>query len=268
MEEQMITRQETKTIEQHFVRTLIEEFQFAPRLAEAVLSEAQMSLMNEGQEAKSGQIRMVLSQRRASAGQTLQTTPSIEVQWTVNAGREDQEVLNTHGRVGLRWVRIQRLLDEALAQGGAATQEDLAVALNVGLRTIKRDFTELQKQGIYLPTRGNLQGIGRGQTHKAQIIGRWLRGETYDQMMMSTRHSSISIRRYIQTFVRIIELHKQGFLDSQIAHLVQCGEALTREYLAVYVQNDSSESRSRLDEQLQRLRQAQPLLSGKKKGAR
>ena len=268
MEQQMMARQETKTVEQHFVRTLIEDFQFAPRLAQAVLSEAQMSLLGEGQAAKSGQIRMVLSQRRASSGQTLQTTPSVEVRWTLNAGAEDQQVLNTHGRVALRWVRIQRLLDEALEQGAAATQEDLALALNVGLRTIKRDFTVLQKQGIYLPTRGNLHGIGRGQTHKAQIIGRWLRGETYDQLMMSTRHSSMSIRRYIQTFVRIIELHKQGFSNNQIAHLVQCGEALTREYLAVYSQNDGAECRSRLEEQLQRLRQAQPLLSGEKKGAK
>lgn len=268
MEEQTIRRQETKTVEQHFVRTLVEDFQFAPRLAQAVLSEAQASLLGEGQASGSGQIRMILSQRRASGGQPLPVTPSVEVRWTINAGAEDQEVLKRHGRVALRRVRIQRLLDEALAQGGAATQEDLASALTVGLRTIKRDFMEMQRQGIYLPTRGNLHGIGRGQTHKAQIIGRWLRGETYDQLMMSTRHSSISIRRYIQTFVRVVELHEQGFALSQIAYLVQCGEALTREYLAVYAQNDAAECRSRLDEQLLRLRKAEALLPGKKKEAR
>ena len=79
--------------------------------------------------------------------------------------------MQQHGSPTLRRVRIQRLLDEALAQGAVATQEDLAQALHVSLRTIKRDCAA-QAQEVYLPTRGNLHGIGRGQTHKAQI-GRW-----------------------------------------------------------------------------------------------
>jgi hypothetical protein len=268
MEQQAVVRQENKTIEQHFVRTLINDFQFAPRLAEAVLAEAQASLVAVGQEPGGGQIRLVLSQRQAGAGRTLDLVPSIEVRWTINAGAEDQAVLQQHGRVALRRVRIQRLLDEALEQGGVATQEDLAVALNVGLRTIKRDCHVLEQEGVYLPTRGNLHGIGRGQTHKAQIIGRWLRGETYDQLMVRTRHSSTSIRRYVQTFVRVVELHRQAFSLSQIAQLVQSGEALIREYLAVYDQNDTPECRQRLEEQLQRLRRGDTVPDGLKKGAR
>lgn len=268
MEESMKNRQASKTVEQQFVRTLIDEFAFAPRLAQAVLSEAQVSLLGEGRPVGEGQIRLVLSQRRAGGGKALRETARVTVHWTIDAGAEDQAVLAVHGRVALRRVRIQRLLDEALAQGAAATQEDLARALNVGLRTIKRDCEEMQAQGLYLPTRGNLHGIGRGQTHKAQIIGRWLRGETYDQLMQHTHHSSHSIRRYIQTFVRVVELQGQGFTTSQIAHLVQCGEALTREYLAVYEQENSPECRQRLDEQLQRLRQAQPLVLGEKKETR
>jgi hypothetical protein len=266
MEEQAMARQASKTFEQHFVRTLIDEFQFAPRLAQAVLAEAQTSLTPMGQAAGSGQLRVILSQRQASGGQRLAETPSVEVRWTINAGAEDQQVLRQHGRVALRWVRIQRLLDEALEQGAAATQEDLALALNVGLRTIKRDCQALEGQGLYLPLRGKLHGIGRGQTHKAQIVGRWLRGETYDQLMLSTRHSSTSIRRYIQTFVRVVELHDQGFSLSQIAHLVQSGEALIQEYLAVYAQNDAPDCRERLAEQLTRLRKAAATPEGVKKG--
>jgi len=170
--------------------------------------------------------------------------------------------------VALRQVRMQRLLDEALEQGAVASQEDLATALNVGLRTIKRDCQALEAGGVYLPTRGNLHGIGRGQTHKAQIIGRWLRGETYDQLMMSTRHSSASIRRYVQTFLRVVELNRQAFAVSQIAHLVQSGETLIREYLAVYEQNDRPEWRTRLEEQLNRLRRGDTPLDGVKRGVR
>jgi hypothetical protein len=252
MEESIKKRQESKTVEQQFVRTLSDEFQFAPRLAQAVLREAQASQLGEGKRVADGQIRRILNERRARGRQALRSTASVEVSWTLDAGAEDQAVLEGHGRVALRRVRRQRLLDEALAQGAAATQEDLAQALNVGLRTIKRNFEEMQAQGLYLPTRGNLQGIGRGQTHKAQILGRWLRGETvsiqppgnltgafrgavhlqtisepskydkrrsslvqpeqlretYDQLRRHTHHSNHSIRRSIQSLVRVVELHE------------------------------------------------------------
>jgi hypothetical protein len=129
----------------------------------------------------------------------------------------------------------------------------LAQVLQVSARTIKRDCAELQAQGVYLPTRGNLHGIGRGQTHKAQIIGRWLQGETYDQIALHTHHSLGSIQRYVQAFARVIALHKEKFAESQIALLVGKSQALVEEYLAVYRQNDTPACRERLAAQLQRL---------------
>ena len=266
MDEKAVARQAAKTVEQHFVRTLIDEFQFAPRIAEAILHEAQSSLMSEGQEPGTGQIRVILSRRQAGHGQPVSKTPSQEVLWTINAGLEDHEVMQTHGRVALRRIRIQRLLDEALEQGAVASQEDLAVALNAGVRTIKRDCKELSAEGIYLPTRGNLHGIGRGQTHKALIVRRWLQGETYDQLIMSTRHSLTSIRRYIQSFVRIVELHQEGFGTHKISRLVEKGEPLVREYLAIYAENNSPEQRERLDEQIQRFQKSPLTVQSKKKG--
>jgi hypothetical protein len=267
MDEQMVARQAAKTVEHHFVRTLIEEFRFAPRVAEAVLAEAQESLLEGRKEPGTGQIRVILTQRRAGHGQPLNKTASKEVLWTIHAGAEDQQVLVTHGRKALRQVRIVRLLDEAIDQGAAATQEDLAMSLNVGLRTIRRDCKELAAQGVYLPTRGNLQGIGRGQTHKALIVGRWLGGETYDQLMLSTRHSLTCIRRYIQSFVRVVELYEQAFSVGQIARLVEHSQALVQEYLAVYHQNDSPACRERLAEHLTRLSKAAGETSQPKRGA-
>ena len=158
-----------------------------------------------------------------------------------------------HGIQAWRQVRIQRLLDEALAQGAVASQEDLARALQVSVRTIKRDCAALQVQGIYLPTRGNLQGIGRGQTHKAQIVGRWLGGETYDQVAWHTHHAVSCVRRYVQTFVRVVNLHQQHFSLQEIGLLLQISQPLLKEYLAVYEQYDTPFCRQRLQEQLARL---------------
>jgi transcription initiation factor IIE alpha subunit len=256
MADQVQERLLAKTPEQRFLHVLEQDFHYAPKVAQAVLEEAQACLLSRPGSLRPGQTRVILTQYDAGHGRALRDTPTTEVVWTVDAGREDRQVLHEHGHTALRQVRIQRLLDEALAQGAAATQEDLAQALHVSLRTIKRDCGILQAQELYLPTRGNLRGIGRGQTHKARIVGQWLRGATYDQIVRQTRHSLSAIQRYIQTFVRVVDLHQQDFPDGQIALLLEIGLALVREYLAVYQQNASPECRERLSTQLERLGRA------------
>jgi DNA-binding Lrp family transcriptional regulator len=256
MNEQMIERLNSKTPEQRFLRVLVDEFQQPPRVAQVLLAEAQACLFGRTTDIRPGQTRVLLTALDAGHGRALRETMSTEVVWTLDAGQEDRQVLQQYGAAELRRTRIQRLLDEALTQGAAATQEDLAQALNVSVRTIKRDCKALEAQGIYLPTRGNLKGIGRGQTHKAQIVGRWLRGETYDQLMLSTRHSLSSIKRYVQAFVRVADLHRQGFSPDQIALLLELSTYLVREYLAIYAKYDSVECRERLTEQIERLSQA------------
>jgi hypothetical protein len=268
MKEEEKRRKEAKTREQRFKRVLEQEFQYAPRVAQAVLEEAQACLLGSGEEIRPGQMRAILTKYEAAHGRALRETAMTEVIWTVDGGREDQQVREQAGRKGLRQFRIQRLLDEALEQGGVATQEDLAQVLQVSPRTIKRDCAEMQAQGVYLPTRGNLKGIGRGQTHKAQIIGRWLQGETYDQIALHTHHSLVSIQRYVQAFARVIALYKEGFAESQIALLVGKSQALVREYLAVYRQNDTPACRERLAAQLQRLSGASASRPMPQKGGR
>jgi DNA-binding Lrp family transcriptional regulator len=225
-------------------------------VAQVLLEEAQACLLGQATTIRPGQTRVLLTSLDAGHGRALRETASKDVVWTLDAGQEDRHVLQEHGPVELRRTRIQRLLDEALAQGAAATQEDLAQALHVSVRTIKRDCKELEGQGISLPTRGQLKGIGRGQTHKAQIVGRWLRGETYDQITLYTRHSLSSVKRYVQSFVRVADLHQQGFSESEIALLLDLSLYLVREYLAVYNEHDSVEYRERLTEQIERLSKA------------
>ena len=257
MNKQQDERLQAKTPERRFLRVLEEEFHQPPRVAQALLEEAQACLLGSSPCLRPGQMRIVLVRQDAGHGQALRATASTEVIWTIDAGSEDRQVLHKDGSAALRRVRIQRLLDEALAQRAAATQEDLAHALHVSVRTIKRDCAVLEARGVYLPTRGNLQGIGRGQTHKAQIVGRWLRGETYDQIALHTHHCPASIQRYVQAFVRVVHLHRQDFRDSQIALLVEMSLFLVQEYLAIYRQNDAPECRERLDEQIQRLHRRQ-----------
>ena len=248
-----IIRQQAKTREQQFLNIMQQEFNYPPKIAQALLAEAQDCLMGQPISLKPGQMRVMLLPHQAPHGRPLHQVTMIEVTWTVNADKEDQDVEAQHGTTVLRQTRIQRLLGEAVEQGAVATQEDLAQALHVSVRTIKRDCAALQEQGVSLPTRGNLRGIGRGQTHKAQIVRRWLLGETYDQVAYHTRHSLTCVKRYIQTFARVMQLHQKGFIVGEISLALQVGIPLVNEYLVVYQQNDTPFSRQRLTDQIARL---------------
>ncbi|MCP4289834.1 MAG: DUF1670 domain-containing protein [Gammaproteobacteria bacterium] len=258
-------RLQAKTPEQRFKHMLKTEYGFSGKMAALLVEEAQEYLQGKPDEIKLGQMRVILAARKARHGQALSATPTQEVLWTVDAGEADREVLCEHGPVTLRRRRIQRLLEEALEQDAMATQEDLAQVLQVTARTIKRDFAHLHAAGEWLPSRGYLKGIGRGQTHKAQIVKRWLHGETYDQLVRHTHHAGSSIRRYVQTFVQVMQLEQQGFESLQIAQLVQIGVPLVGEYLTIWQENKTSATRERLTEQIQRL---QKRTQGEKKGAK
>jgi DNA-binding transcriptional regulator YhcF (GntR family) len=248
-----VEREAAKTDEQEFVRVLEQEFKLAPRMAQAVLTEA-VAHLRPDVAPTAGQIVVLLAARRAGVSQPLRATPKQRVNWTVDAGASDRAVLRAYGRSGLRQMRLQRLVSEALEQGAVASQEDLANALAVDVRTIKRDFKALQGRGILLASRGYLHQVGRGQTHKSQIVQRWLAGESYDQLALSTHHSLSSIQRYTQLFVRVVALHEQEQQSSaQIAFLLQCSVRLVEEHLLVYEQASAPAQRQRLSEQLHRL---------------
>jgi predicted ArsR family transcriptional regulator len=155
---------------------------------------------------------------------------------TVDAGAEDAEVRQRDGLAGLRRGRILRLTEEALAQGGVLSQEDLARALGVEARTIRRDMQVLKSEGHLIPTRGQLKGVGRGQTHKVKIIELWLDRQGYDQIARRLYHSPQAIKRYISTFLRLVLLYEQGTAVADMAFLTHTSESLVQDYLDVYQQ--------------------------------
>lgn len=241
-----------KTRSAQLLHSLETEFDWALRIAQAVLEEAEACLSREGGNERTGQREVILVSRSAAHGKPRNETATKQILWTIDGGESDSEILLSQGRQSLRRVRIQRLLDEAVEQGALASQEDLAQALEVSVRTIKRDCAALQQAGVWLPLRGSVLSIGRGQPHKGQIIRRWLQGETYDQLVRSTHHSLKCISRYVQTFVRMIALARTGMSESQIAHLTQCGVHLVQEYLLIAQQCQEPTAQERLAEQLAR----------------
>ena len=269
MREKVILRLGSKTPEAQFLRILQEDFKEAPRVAEAILAEAKEALHGTERHLKNGQIKYTLAKRAARSGQPLSETESIEIIWTLYTGKDDINLLKEQGAVALRQAKIMRLLTEALEQNAVATQEDLAYVLHSSVATIKRDFKALQAQNISLPSRGYIKGVGRGQTHKTQIVSRWLKGQTYDQISQAVHHTHASIKRYINTFARVVWLHRQEkYLPHKIALVIQISENLVQEYLALYERFNTDAYQERLSACLERIYQPKSPRQEKKEGKR
>ncbi len=247
-----------KTPEAAFLTVLEQEFNFSLRVSRELLATAQEMLLGSAPAAavRPGQVRQVVASLKAPFGPPLVEADKVEVTLTVDAGAEDAEVKARKGAEGLRQGQILRLVEESLEQGGVLTQEDLARALKVSARTIRRGVQALKTKGYLIHTRGQVKGIGRGQTHKVRIIKLWLDRIGYAQIVRQTYHSQQSVKRYISTFLRIVVLHQKGVPVEEIAFLTQSSQRLVQDYLEVYqAAREAPHRREKLEEELARVSQ-------------
>jgi len=257
-----------KTPEAAFLHVLRREFNFSPRVSRELLSTAKEMLVGgmPSSAVRPGQAHLVVTSLKAPFGPPLEETDKVEVTLTVDA--EDAGVGGREKAEGLRQGRILRLTEEALEQGGILTQEDLARALGVTARTIRRDVRSLKREGHLIQTRGFVKGVGRGQTHKVRVIELWLDREGYDKIARWMHHSPQAIKRYVGTFLRIVVLHQQETPVEEIAFLTRTSVRLVKEYLEVYeAALAEPHRREKLEEELARVSVRQkPPFEGEKKG--
>jgi hypothetical protein len=113
------------------------------------------------------------------------------------------------------------------------THEDLARLLCCSLATIKRDVAALRKAGQAIPTRGQVKDIGKGVSHKAQIVGDYLAGYTFSDIGWRRRHSLSSIQRYVRDFSRVARLTAKGLSVGEIRQAPGLSERLIGDYVSL-----------------------------------
>lgn len=249
-----------KTPEASFLHVLQEEFNFSLRVSQELLSTAKEMLVGSTPNGtvRPGQVRLVVAHMNAPFGPPLAETDKVEVTLTVDQGEEDAVVKGRDGLAGQRRGRILRLTVEALEQGGVLTQEDLSRVLGVDARTIRRDVKQLKAEGHIIPTRGQVKGVGRGQTHKVQIIELWLDRVGYEQIARRMYHAPQSIKRYISTFLRMVVLYQKGLTVEEIAFLTKASVKLVQDYLGLYeAALNVAHRQEKLEEELKRVNSGQ-----------
>lgn len=174
-------------------------------------------------------------------GKSLEDCRKVAVQLTL-FDQADAEVLAREGPVGLRRVRVHRLVNEALMQGGALSQEDLACLLGISLRSIKRIFAHYRRQGIPLPSRGELKDMGRGVSHKVPVIRRYVQDLSLSEISRALGdHGIQSMARYLRHFALVMILDDRGLSPEQMQSVIGVSRNLIEQYRQLYVDLDKPE---------------------------
>lgn len=228
-----LSRIELKSYEGEFLYELINSYELSPKLSEQILISAKTSLLRT-RELREGQLVGIVVGLDEKSGKSVEKMKKKKVVLTLNNGLEDMTVLGKFGRSGLRQTIIQRITAEAIEQGGVLSQEDLSYYLNCSKRTIKRDILAIRKRGITVTTRGVLHNIGRGQTHKAEIIKLYLEDYTYSEIKRKTRHSIGAIKRYLESFSKVLMAKHFGINNlSELSSITGLSKYLLQQYIKI-----------------------------------
>jgi DNA-binding Lrp family transcriptional regulator len=226
-----LARRQIKNSEGEFIWELKNSYELSPKLSEQILLTAKESLLRE-YPLKEGQIEVTVIAIEERSGKLIEKMQKKKVRLTIDNGIEDIEALKEYGRIGLREIKEQRITEEAVDQGGVLSQEDISKYLSVSLRTVKRDIRKIKQRGIEVVTRGYLHNIGRGQTHKVKIIGMYLDGKTYSEIKLTARHSLGSIKRYLESFTKVLMAQSKGIYErKEISAVTGISEGLVKQYL-------------------------------------
>ncbi len=183
----------------------------------------------EGRVLLDGQIVFHALSAQAPPGVPVKRCPKVRLVLSVLRRQEDLEVLLRHGSAAKRRQQLLRIAVEAREQGGLLTQEDLALVLGCDVRTIRSDVKALRDQEVIVPTRGTVQDIGPGVTHKHKAVDLWLGGKEPLEVALHLSHSLRAVERYIQTFCRVV--YAQRRLRNMLATAMVVGISVPAAHL-------------------------------------
>lgn len=259
-----IQRLKSKTVRDAIIQNISNDFNLTPIIAEAYYQQiANYFHEHNNVQLSAGEVSYQAVSAEEPAGKHIRLTKKITVRLKLMDINSDLEVLAEYGLAGLRRHRVARLCRQAHDQGALLTHEDLAMLLTTSPATVKRDVYHLQKQGMFIMTRGTKHDMGPGLSHKTVIIDLYFKGYTFSEVERKTNHTEHSVKRYLADFIQIASLYRQKFSQPQIRMIAQKSDRTVREYLQLY-ETYSKQNNERLT---QLLTPQKPGEAAKKKSA-
>jgi len=235
MESQAINRLHNKT-SLHAVQVELQSgYDLSPVEAQ-VLARRVQQLVDEqaGFSRQPGQITYQAIAIDESPGKPLEDCRKVPVHLTVMAD-EDVHPWANKGSLALRRLRAHRIVYEATMQGGALSQEDVAYILGISLKSVKRVFAYFREQGESLPSRGEIQDMGRGVSHKIPIICKYVQDLSFSRISRELgNHGISSMARYLHHFALVMILEDRGLPPQQMRSVIGISENLIEQYRELY----------------------------------
>jgi len=144
----------------------------------------------------------------------------------------------------LKFRRLLRYTTEARAQGALLTLPDLSILLGMHVDAIRRLIAAHPE--VLVPTRGRIKDIGRGVTHRRQIVELYLQMYTETEIVDRTGHCYGSVESYLREFSRVATLADRGMNAVMIRRVTNRSMALVEAYLELYRQYERPEYLFRL----------------------
>ncbi|MCX6160229.1 MAG: DUF1670 domain-containing protein [Ignavibacteriae bacterium] len=256
-------RLKSKSVENSIINSIAEDFNLTPILAEAYFKQIKNYFSaHVGLELSSGQIHYLAVDDREPAGKPVTLCKKTSVRLNLHVPEQDIDIYHKSGLRGLRQHRLLRITKEAIEQGALLSYEDIAFLLTTSVVTIKRDVAAMRRNGLTIPSRGWRHDMGRGSTHKSQILDLYLSGYMFSDIEKRTHHSETAVKRYIQDFSKIVLLHKNNFTVDQIRISTGFSNRLIGEYIILF-NKYSKDNNAKLKLIFQSLPKGKP--DGKKK---
>lgn len=182
------------------------------------------------------------------AGKPIEQCRLVRIKLTLDAP-EDLEYLKDGqgGAPALRRARLFRLALEAMQQGTRLVQEDFVRLMSISRRTVGRIIADFRREGIFIPTRGYCQDIGRGTSHKVIAVEMFLRYASYTEIGRKTGDAPSSLMRYIKDFSAVVNAVDLGLSPEQVQVVTGMSDKLVAEYIALYQRYDTTEYAGVLD---------------------
>lgn len=244
-----------KTLDQVFTRKVQEGLNCSPFECKALLEivrEVYLPWLTDPETVRPGQMMVIGTAATEPPGRPLSECQLKEALVTYDAGDSDLKIRQKYGYQGitmLRRARLLRIATQAKQQGVLLTAEDFAYKIfNCGMRTITRDLAYLRSQGVTVPLRSQQKDIGPALTHRVQAVEGYIQRKSYSQIAREIAHSVESVKNYINNFIRVVTLTRQGHSATEIAFVLNLSKPLVRDYQVLYEKYQTPEYQQRLEE--------------------
>jgi len=145
---------------------------------------------------------------------------------------------------GMKFRKIVRYATQAKFQGGYLTYADLGYLLGIHTEAIRRLIGQHPK--LVVPLRGQECDIGRGVTHRKEIVELYLQMYTESEIVAHTGHSYESIENYIKEFAAVLVMAERGMGPTLIRRVLGRSLKLVKAYLDLVRQYSGPEYALRL----------------------